>query len=217
MYRYVIYDLDGTLLDTIQDLADAGNWVCASNGWPTHTVDDYKLMVGNGIPALCRRFSPEHACTPDQLAETLARFSARYAAHKEDHTQPYPGIPALLRATAARGVTSAVFSNKADSLTQAIITQYFGEAITLSRGSLPQVPPKPAPDGLWPILKQLGATPENTLYVGDSNVDVQTAHNAGLKCCGVLWGFRGEKELTEAGADFLAADAAALQALILGE
>lgn len=217
MYRNVIFDLDGTLLNTIDDLADAGNWVCQVNGWPTFTVEEYKHMVGNGIPKLCERFSPETARTPEQLAGTLAQFSARYAAHKEDKTKPYPGIPELLHQLGRAGVNVAVLSNKADPLTQAIIGRYFGPAIRYVRGSLPEVPVKPAPDALWDIMKEMKAARAETLYVGDSDVDVQTAHNGGLACCGVLWGFRGKEELTRAGADFLAEDAAALGALILGE
>ncbi|MCI2046903.1 MAG: HAD hydrolase-like protein [Faecalibacterium sp.] len=217
MFQTVIFDLDGTLLNTIDDLADAGNWVCKTNGWPTHSLDEYKHMVGNGIPKLCERFSPEEARTPGQLAGTLAQFSARYAAHKEDKTRPYDGIPELLKHLGRAGVRTAVFSNKADDLAQAIIGQYFGSAIDLTRGNLPHVPAKPAPEGLTPIFKALGAAPDTTLYVGDSDVDVETAHNAGLRCCGALWGFRGREELVSAGADFLAADAKELEALVLAQ
>lgn len=216
MYQTVIFDLDGTLLNTIDDLADAGNWVCRTNGWPVFTVDEYKHMVGNGIPRLCERFSPAAARTPEKLAGTLAQFSARYAAHKEDKTQPYAGIPELLRQLSLAGVKTAVFSNKADGLARAIIARYFSGAIAQTRGSVAGVPVKPAPDGLLALMAQLQADPHATLFVGDSDVDVETAHNAALPCCGALWGFRGEAELRAAGADFLAASPAALAALILG-
>ena len=126
MIKTVLFDLDGTLLNTIDDLADAGNWVCAQNGWPTFTVAQFKLMVGNGIPKLVERFSPADARTPAQLAATLAQFTARYDAHKEDKTAPYPGIPALLDALKAEGIQCAVFSNKADALCGGIIAHYFG-------------------------------------------------------------------------------------------
>lgn len=116
MIKTVLFDLDGTLLNTIDDLADAGNWVCTQNGWPTFTVAQFKMMVGNGIPKLVERFSPADARTPAQLAATLAQFTARYDAHKEDKTAPYPGIPALLDALKAEGIQCAVFSNKADAL-----------------------------------------------------------------------------------------------------
>ncbi len=103
MIKTVLFDLDGTLLNTIDDLADAGNWVCAQHGWPTFTVEQFKHMVGNGIPKLVERFSPENARTPEQLAATLDEFTARYDAHKEDKTAPYPGIPELLDQLQAAG------------------------------------------------------------------------------------------------------------------
>ena len=121
MIKTVLFDLDGTLLNTIDDLADAGNWVCTQNGWPTFTVEQFKHMVGNGIPKLVERFSPEDARSQEQLAATLAQFSARYDAHKEDKTAPYAGIPELLDTLRANGIQCAVFSNKADAFCGKII------------------------------------------------------------------------------------------------
>lgn len=118
MIKTILFDLDGTLLNTIDDLADAANWVCTQHGWPTFPVETYKHFVGNGIPKLVERFSPENARTPEQLAATLAEFSARYDAHKEDKTAPYPGILELLAALKAEGVQTAVFSNKADAFVE---------------------------------------------------------------------------------------------------
>lgn len=112
MIKTILFDLDGTLLNTIDDLADAANWVCTQHGWPTFPVETYKHFVGNGIPKLVERFSPENARTPEQLAVTLAEFSARYDAHKEDKTAPYPGIPELLAALKAEGVQTAVFPTR---------------------------------------------------------------------------------------------------------
>ena len=138
MIKTVLFDLDGTLLNTIDDLADAGNWVCEQHGWPTFTVEQFKHMVGNGIPKLVERFSPENARTPEQLAATLAEFTARYDAHKEDKTAPYPGIPELLDELQAAGVQCAVFSNKADPLCGKIIAHYFGTGrFAAVRGSRP--------------------------------------------------------------------------------
>ena len=216
MYRYVIFDLDGTLLDTLEDLADAGNWVCRTNGWPTFTLEEYKHMVGNGIPKLCERFSPAEARTPDLLAGTLAQFSARYTAHKADKTQPYPGIAQLLQNLRRENVCCAVFSNKNDGMVQDIVHQYFDCDFAVVRGHQEGVPHKPAPDGLFPMLQAMRADAAETLYVGDSDVDILTAKNAGLDSCGVLWGFRDAAELIGAGATHLAADADALQAIILG-
>ena len=205
MIHTILFDLDGTLLNTIDDLADAANWVCAQNGWPQHTVAEYKYMVGNGIPKLVERFSPAEARTPDRLAETLAQFTARYDAHKEDKTAPYPGIPELLKDLKAEGIQTAVFSNKADALCGKIIEHYFGPgAFSAVRGSRPGVPTKPDPTGLWDLMRQLNADPSTTLFVGDSDVDILTGHNAGLPAMGAVWGFRGAGELTAAGADALA-------------
>ena len=206
MIKTVLFDLDGTLLNTIDDLADAGNWVCTQNGWPTFTVEQFKHMVGIGIPMLVERFSPEDARSQEQLAATLAQFSARYDAHKEDKTAPYAGIPELLDTLRANGIQCAVFSNKADAFCGKIIEHYFGpDSFSLVRGSRPGVPTKPAPAGVYSLMADLGADPQSTLFVGDSDVDILTGHNAGLPALGVLWGFRGEAELTAAGADALAA------------
>lgn len=205
MIHTILFDLDGTLLNTIDDLTDAANWVCAQNGWPQHTVAEYKYMVGNGIPKLVERFSPAEARTPDRLAETLAQFTARYDAHKEDKTAPYPGIPELLKELKAAGIQTAVFSNKADALCGKIIEHYFGPgAFSAVRGSRPGVPTKPDPTGLWDLMRQLNADPATTLFVGDSDVDILTGHNAGLPAMGAVWGFRGAGELTAAGAEALA-------------
>ncbi len=218
MYQYVIFDLDGTLLDTLDDLADAGNWVCTTNGWPTFTLEQYKHMVGNGIPKLCERFSPETARTPADLAGTLAQFSARYAAHKADKTKPYAGIETMLNQLKNNGICCAVFSNKMDSMVQDIVHRYFPNApFIVVRGHQPGIAHKPAPDGLYPILQEMRADPARTLYVGDSDVDVMTAQNANLDCCGVLWGFRDQEELTKAGANYVVSTAEELTQLILKE
>ena len=191
MIKTILFDLDGTLLNTIDDLADAANWVCTQHGWPTFPVETYKHFVGNGIPKLVERFSPENA---------------RYDAHKEDKTAPYPGILELLAALKAEGFQTAVFSNKADAFCGKIIEHYFGpDSFSLVRGSRPGVPTKPDPAGVYSLMADLGADPQSTLFVGDSDVDILTGHNAGLPALGVLWGFRGEAELTAAGADALAA------------
>ena len=216
MYKTVVFDLDGTLLNTIDDLADAGNRVCAARGWPQHTVEEYKYFVGNGIPKLVERFSPPQARTPDQLADTLAAFQADYGAHLRDKTAPYPGMPALLARLKAAGVQLAVFSNKADPLARQVVADYFDASLfDAVRGALPGVPTKPAPQGTLALMQAIGADPAATLYVGDSNVDVDTAHNAGLPCCGVLWGFRTRQELTDAGAEHLAANAEELWNVIV--
>lgn len=217
MLRAVVFDLDGTLLNTIDDLADAANWVCAQNGWPLHTVEEYKHFVGNGIPNLCRRFAPPQAQSEAQQAAVLAAFSARYNAHKEDKTAPYPGVAEAVRALQQAGVACGVLSNKEDSLAQAVIEHYFPGLFAHVRGAVAGCPAKPDPAGVFALLEAMGAAPgPEVMLVGDSDVDVFTGKNAGLPVCGALWGFRGKEELTAAGADLLAERPADLPRLLLG-
>ena len=217
MYKTVLFDLDGTLLNTIDDLADSANRVCAAHGWPQYETAQYRYFVGNGIPKLVERFSPENARTPEQLAATRAEFDKVYGAHMHDKTAPYPGMPALLARLKAAGVRMAVFSNKADEFARAVVARYFdADLFEVVRGALPDVPTKPAPGAAHELIRRAGVQPSEALYVGDSNVDVETAHNAGLPCCGVLWGFRTREELTEAGAEYLAEDTQGLEKVVLG-
>lgn len=215
MYQNVIFDLDGTLLNTIDDLADAANWVCERHGWPTHTVEEYKQLVGNGMAVLAQRFVPADWRTPVRIAQVLGEFMPYYDAHKEDKTAPYPGLPELLSELKGAGVKVAVLSNKAHSLVPDILEHYFPGVFSYAQGAMEGQPTKPDPTLLHKLMGEMGATKDNTLFVGDSNVDVRTAKNGGLTCCGVLWGFRDREELVREGADFLAEDAGALKKLIL--
>ena len=215
MYQNVIFDLDGTLLNTSDDLADAGNWVCRNHGWPTHTVEEYKRYVGSGMARLAVRFSPEEWHTEEGVQKILDEFLPYYAAHKEDKTAPYPGVPELLEHLRAAGVSIAVLSNKAHALAVPVIEGYFPQKFQYIQGGVEGLPLKPDPALLLKLMENMGATQENTLFVGDSDVDIRTAKHAGVTSCGVLWGFRGREELEREGADLLASSAKELETLIL--
>ena len=215
LYTHVIFDLDGTILNTIDDLADAGNHVCACRGWPTHPVEQYKKMVGNGIPKLVERFSPV-GTPPEELEAARREFTAYYDAHKTDKTAPYEGITAVIGLLKAAGIKVAVLTNKADHLARPMVESYFPGVFDLVRGALPDVPAKPHPAMLGGLLEALGAAPETSLFVGDSNVDIQTGKNCKLDTCGVLWGFRTRVELEGEGADYIAEAPADLLRIVTG-
>lgn len=230
MKKGVIFDLDGTLLNTLDDLATAGNHVMKLNGREEYPVEAYKLMVGNGIPNLVHRLlagtnahtEPQEeaaafAKIPEALFEkALSEFMAFYGEHSEDQTAPYEGIEEMLARLKTAGVKMAVVSNKADGPVKQLVPKYFGQVFTVALGSRPGVPNKPDPASTREAVQLLGLTESEVLYVGDSNVDMITASNAGLDSCGVLWGFRDETELRAAGAKYLAATAEELEKLILG-
>ncbi len=215
MYTHVIFDLDGTLLNTIDDLANAGNHVCARRGWPVHSVEAYKRMVGNGIPKLVERFAPP-GTGEGELKEALAEFTAYYDAHKADCTAPYAGGVEMVSALRQAGVEVAVLTNKAHHLAGPVVEAYYPGLFDRVQGALPDVPNKPDPTLLGRLMAQMGAVPETTLFVGDSNVDVQTGKNGGLAVCGVLWGFRSREELEGEGADYLIDHPAQLVELVTG-
>lgn len=204
MVRTVIFDLDGTLLNTITDMAEAGNKVCRDRGWPEHTVEEYTAMVGHGMTNLVTKFSPEEFRGAEQVEETLAQYMEYYGKHNMEKTAPYPGIQELLQKLKASGMQLAVYSNKADAFSGVMVEHYFPGVFDLVRGKVDGVPVKPDPEGIRAVMETLRADPESSLFVGDSSVDVRTGHNGGMKVCGVTWGFRSRASLEEAGADALA-------------
>lgn len=215
-FTHVIFDLDGTLLNTLDDLAAAGNHVCAAHGWPVFSTDAYRFKVGNGIPKLIERIIPaEFAGDGRVFEQAFAEFTAYYAVHKQDATCPYPGVIDMLDTLTAAGVTLAVLSNKDHAAVVPLVQHYFGNRFACVQGRIDAFPPKPAPPITRYVLDQLDAAPHDVLYVGDSNVDVLTAHNAGLCVAGVSWGFRGRDELAEAGADIIVDTPAELTSCIL--
>ncbi len=217
-FTHVIFDLDGTLLDTLEDLARAGNHVCSAHGWPTFPIDAYRYKVGNGMLKLVERFMPAELAGDGAMFErTLAEFRAYYSAHKEDHTAPYPGVPELLDELRAGGLALAVLTNKDHAAAAPLVERFFGTGrFSLVQGHVAGFDPKPAAPITLHVLEQLGADAASTLYVGDSDVDVATGRNAGLAVAGVTWGFRGRAELEAAGADFLADSPAELARIALG-
>ena len=214
MFQTVIFDLDGTVLNTLEDLASAGNWICRRKGWPEHTVEGYRQLVGTGMRNLLRLLDPMGDSDPG-LDDALAEYMDYYGQHCLEKTAPYPGIPALLEELKSRGIKLAVYSNKGDRFCGEIVEHFFPGVFDVIRGKVDGVPVKPDPAGLALVMNALGAETATTLYVGDSNVDMETAKNGNLVSCGVTWGFRGRQELEEAGAVHLADTAEELQALIL--
>lgn len=188
-YQTVLFDLDGTLLNTLADLASSTNRALASRGFPARTVEEVRTFVGNGIKNLIDRAVPAGTDEAER-AQVLAAFKEDYAAHCADETAPYEGILPMLEALRGCGVKTAIVSNKADFAVGLLAKQYFGDLIDLSRGERPEVPKKPAPDMLYAVMRELGADPATTLFVGDSDVDLDTAVNADIDVVLVDWGFR---------------------------
>ena len=200
-YSTYIFDLDGTLLDTLDDLAASVNYALRTHGMPEHSLDDVRRFVGNGVRKLMERAVPNGADNP-LFDETFATFRQYYMAHSLDTTRPYEGIPETLAALKARGCHLAVVSNKMMAATQELCHYFFPDTIEVAIGEdeAAGIRRKPAPDTVFAALKALGVGKEDAAYVGDSDVDIQTARNAGLSCISVLWGFRDRDFLISHGA-----------------
>jgi phosphoglycolate phosphatase len=204
MSKAILFDLDGTLVNSIYDIAAAMNYALESLGQPTFSVEQYYKMVGNGMKNLCRRALAEDK--QDLLEELLKRYNARYLAHCCDETKVYDGVPALLRELKSRGYQLALITNKpAPQAKNVMDTLLPGAPLDVVWGQQPPFAVKPDPAVYFHVCSLLGVDPQETLYCGDSDVDILFARNAGAKGIGCLWGFRGEDELKQAGAHFLAA------------
>ena len=214
-YDTVIFDLDGTLLDTLQDLAAAVNYALKRQGYPARTVREVCRFVGNGVEKLMRRAVPAGLPEGDILA-ALAVFKEYYALHNNDATAPYPGIETLLAHLKAQGVRMAIVSNKNAPNVKALARLYFPDTISMAVGEGGGVRAKPCPDTVLHVMNEWRCDPARVLYVGDSDVDIQTAQNAGVDCASVCWGFRPEQELRAAGATMLVHSAQELEAIVLG-
>lgn len=197
----VIFDLDGTLLDTLGDLAVACNASLAVRGLPQHSYEEYRGFVGNGIMRLVERALPEPLRSPDNVAAVRADFVAYYTEHIDRYTRPYEGIPELVAELSRRGVRLAVASNKFQAGTEMLIRRFFPQvAFAAVLGQREGVPLKPDPAVVEELLAATGAARERSLYVGDSGVDMLAAAAAGVRSVGVTWGFRTREELASAGA-----------------
>lgn len=210
----VIWDLDGTLLDTLADLAASVNAAMTAFGYPVRSMTEIRQMVGNGVSNLVLRALPEKH--KEDHAAALAVFRAHYSEHYADKTLPYPGICKAVDSLRECNVSMAVVSNKLHAITKALCDQYFGDRIGVVVGDRPGIPRKPAPDSVQLALKQLGADPSRAVYVGDSEVDIATARNANLPCISVGWGFRPAQVLLDAGAEEVIPNVGTLMERLLG-
>lgn len=202
--RAVLFDLDGTLADSLADLANATNWALTQLGCPTHPLESYRYFVGEGARELCARALP--ADKQNLVDDALRLMRERYDAHCFDLTKLYPGIPELISVLAERHYRLAVLSNKPDVFTERMILRYFNPSpFTIVRGQLPNVPLKPDPTAALRISQEIGVPPAQWLYLGDTNTDMRTARAAGMHAVGVLWGFRDREELVESGAEHIVA------------
>lgn len=202
MTKLIIFDLDGTLLDTIGDLAVACNAVLALRGLPQHSLEEYRLFVGNGIMRLVERALPEPLRNPYTVDAARRDFVSYYTDHIDARTVPYAGIPELLAELRSRGLQLAVASNKFQAGTEKLVRLFFPDTpFAVVSGQRPDVPLKPDPAVDLEILRRTGVAPDEALHVGDSAIDVQAARAAGIRSVGVTWGFRSREELVGARAD----------------
>ncbi len=216
MVRTVIFDLDGTLLDTLEDLADSANFALAQGGFPARTLEEIRGFVGNGVGLLIHRALPA-GTPPEREASCLAAFKAHYLENMRNKTAPYPGVLDLLDRLNTNGCKVAVVSNKFDGAVKELCARYFGDRLPVALGERPGLDKKPASDLVRACLEALDSSTEEAVYVGDSEVDILTARNAGLPCYSVTWGFRGREFLLEHGAERLVDTPKELVDLLLGQ
>ena len=200
-FKAVLFDLDGTLLDSLEDLADSMNAVLRRSGHPEHPVEAYKYFVGDGVEALARRALPEGHREAAAIVACVREMREEYGGRWDKKTRPYAGVPELLDGLARRGIKMVVLSNKPDEFTRMMVERLLSRwKFDAVRGARHDTPRKPEPSGAVKIARDLGVSPEEFLYVGDTDTDMKTAVAAGMFPVGVLWGFRGEDELRANGA-----------------
>jgi HAD hydrolase, family IA, variant 3 len=197
-FKTYIFDLDGTLLSTLNDLASSTNYALRWAGMPERTIEEVRMFVGNGVKLLMERAIPEGVDNP-KFEETYAKFREHYMEHNLDTTRPYDGVPELLHELKRRGKHLAIVSNKFYAATQDLAKHFFPDTIEVAIGERENIRKKPAPDTVLEALRQLNVSKEDAVYIGDSDVDIMTAKNCGLPCISVLWGFRDKDFLIEHG------------------
>lgn len=202
MYNTYIFDFDGTLLSTLGDLAASCNYALRTNGLPERTIDEVRQFVGNGVKKLMERAIPG-GLDNDKFDKTYADFRQHYMQHNLDTTKPYDGVMEMLEELRKRGKKVAVVSNKFYAATQELCRHFFGDLVPVAIGEREDIRKKPAPDTVLEAMRQLGVTAERAVYIGDSDVDIDTARNSGMPCISVLWGFRDKEFLLEHGATTL--------------
>ena len=199
--RYAIFDLDGTLLDTLDDLTDSMNYILGKHNFPLRTRDEVRNFVGNGVRKLVERaVPPEYKADEEFIDKFYDDFSLYYNSHSDIKTSPYPGTLDMLDKLIHSDFDIAIVSNKIDSAVKSLSAKFFGERIKSAIGEKPSIRHKPEPDMVFMAMEEMGADKENSIYIGDSEVDIQTAKNSGIPCISVLWGFKDRKFLEDSGA-----------------
>lgn len=214
-YAAAVFDLDGTLLDTLEDLYLATNQALEHRSLPLRTREEVRMFVGNGVEMLIRRAVPAGS-DEDTVRTVLADFKTIYAAICEDHTAPYEGILDLLTALRERGIRVAVVSNKFDAATKQLCQKYFGDLVEIAVGERAGIRKKPCPDTVFEALSVLGVSVGDAVYIGDSDVDIETAKGAGMPCLSVTWGLRDKDFLLEHGAGVLVRTPEELLGILVG-
>ena len=215
MYRLAIFDLDGTLVDSLEDLAASYNEVLTAMGCPVYPVESYRQFVGNGLIRLAEDVLPADRQSDADIKRFCDMFAEVYSRRYAENTRPYPGMTELIAKLSSGGVYTAVVSNKPHEFARRIVHEMFGDTFTEVCGKTDDMPKKPAPDLVLAIMERCGVQPDDAVMVGDSSVDIQTGQNAGIHTIGCTWGFRGRDELTAAGAEHLADTADDLYRIIM--